>query len=249
MGSIQKGALIAKNDNGTLQHVDNSSTFIGTATLPNGKVVEKRFRDATKNGAAVKKKWEEWQKKTWGKEEEMEREQALPEKTDISENEPDKVSKLLACPLLGGQPCLEHKCMFMHPMNERCSIPLLGSSLWYIAQNFARLDNAEMLELIAVSVDGLKSTVPAVEIKSEKAPVNLVKAGLEAFFEGKNFIHFVNMHSKNVHGQYKAFCKEHGYEAYGLLGESELAEEIQRRYLELYSETTKGGRIFLPKGV
>lgn len=244
MGSIKRGSTVASNDNGTLEHVDGSSTYIGTATMPDGKVITKRFRDSSRDIDAVTLRWQAWQKKAWDKEDAMEREKIRVEE-DISEKEADVVSTKLACPLLGGKPCLDVKCAFMHPVNERCAIALLGTSVWYMAENFARLDNTDALELIAISVDGLKAAQPM--LKNEPRLQSRARAGVDGFFEGKSFLHFVNVHSKSVHQQYKAYCKAHGYDLQDILSETEIAHEILSRYGELDAELMRGGRIFVPR--
>lgn len=53
--------IYGKNDNGELERIDHSSTYVGTATLQDGTVVEKTFR--TKSSDDAVKRWLEWQGK------------------------------------------------------------------------------------------------------------------------------------------------------------------------------------------
>lgn len=61
MGSIQRGGIIRKNGNGTLERVDSTNTYIGSATLENGRIVTKRFRCIGFKEDEVAERWLKWQ--------------------------------------------------------------------------------------------------------------------------------------------------------------------------------------------
>lgn len=224
MGSIQRGGIVRKNDNGTLERVDGTNTYIGSATLSDGKVITKRFRCTGFDEDEVAERWLKWQGKNAEKMREAfdEKEADMAEKTVAKKN-------ALTCPFSGGE--CGYKCPIWN--DGRCALAMLGIGMYNIACNLMKLKTDDELELIAMAIAELGGKEP-VEEPSEAD-------GLEAFLEGKSFIDFVNLHSKGVHAQYKKVCDGLSLPA---MGEKELTAEIEKRFPELVVHRQVGGSVF-----
>lgn len=241
MGSKQRGAIIAKNDYGTLERVDGSSSYIGTDTLPDGKVLKKTFRSSSKNDEEVKKRWLKWQgdhqKPIFEDEEDSQMEKSEPKAR------PPIVGRSgTECPFKfsgGGSDilCSEERCALFVTASTSCSLKLGGSGLYYMASNMMRLDVSESLELVAMAIGELNSKPPVEGTDGIKS----IEGGLNGYFEGKTFLNFVNLHGKKIHAEYKKFCVGNGYP---LLGESEFVKEVAKRYPDLKPVTKAGGTSF-----
>ena len=236
MGSIQRGAIISQNNNGTLERVDGTSTYIGSATLSNGKVITKRFRSHSRDDAEVTERWLAWQSKQESYEEE---EADMADKNITAINTSSKAKK---CPF-GGCDC-HPSCALYSDANLACSLKLGMIGLYSINCNYMNLNANESLELIALAIGELKPSPAAVAPKVEIAPkphVPSIEEGLEAFLDGKTFLTFVNLHGKAVSGMYSKFCKENGYPK---MGEKDLLDEVEKRYPELKRRGVRGGSVF-----
>ena len=236
MGSIQRGGIIRKNDNGTLERVDGTNTYIGSATLENGKIITKRFRCVGFKEDEVAERWLKWQSKAVEKMTEKREEQEAKKAEEKAEKEEKiMVEKKQNCPFSDNE--CGPTCPMWSDGNQKCAIFLGCIGMYNVACNLMKLKVDQELELIAmaiadsVKVDGNKPT----ENKTEEA-------GIIAFLDGKRFLEFVNLHSKAVHGEYKRYCQENGYP---VVKESELTKAIENRYKELKAETQMGGTRFM----
>lgn len=221
MGSIQRGALIKKNDNGTLERIDGTGTYIGSATLANGKVVTKTFRSSSRDNDEVEKRWLKWQ----GKEIENNTEEDMAEIKTVNTNK-------TTCPFSGNE--CSAKCPIWSTANGRCAIQLGGIGLYNIACNLMNLGVGEELELIAMAIAEQKPSEPA-EVATEAD-------GVELFLKDKKFLDFVNLSSKRIYSDYR---KEIGGKEYPLVKESELVVEIIARFPELKKRGVHGGSILV----
>lgn len=236
MGSIQKGCVIAKNEFGTLERVDGSNTCIGSTTLPDGKVITKRFRGKITDQEETIKSWEAWQGRK-SEEEDPDPEEIAP-KTDI--RKPSKTPKKTAICPFSKEEC-GSTCPMYSPTQMACAIFLGGLGLYNIASNMMKVDPNDSLELIAMAVTELgKTDIPT----KKEAPkrYDLV----DEFFKGKSFMAFVNLTSKKVHSDFKKFCSEYGEEC--PLKETELSDRIFKHYQELERKPVHGGVVYLPRG-
>lgn len=228
MGSIQRGGMVSRNDNGTLERVDGTNTYIGSATLESGKVVTKRFRGPWQNEDKIIDQWLKWQGKNVDE---------IQEEDMAQENTNCKTSK---CPFSGDE-CTP-RCPMYSPNNRACTIMLGGIGLYNIGCNLMNLDPNDSLELIAMAVGDLRKAdsepvTPTVETKALT-----VDDGVKAYLEDKTFLSFVNLHSKTVYSPYKKFCEANGFPAES---ESGFSQVVLKSYPELKSEKTHGGRTFV----
>lgn len=241
MGSNQRGGIIRKNDNGTLERIDGTNTYIGSATLENGRVITKRFRCKGFDEDDVARRWEKWQcrkdvpddegAEDYYKEEDMANEKKNP-----------------TCPLSGND-CTA-TCPMFSIENMACSIMLGGIALYNMSVNIMKLDASESVEMVAMAVGELGSAMKSGSVGATGAAVTSIKAepklpteadGVDAFFEGKTFLNFVNLHGKAVNGQYARFCKEAGFPA---VKEGVLLEKVVERFPELKRVGVRGGSVF-----
>ena len=228
MGSVQRGAMVARNDNGTLEKPDSKNVYIGSATLENGKVITKRFRGVPKDEQKIIESWEKWQcRKT--------EEDDMAEITKVETNSKD--SKAKTCPFSGND--CEAKCPMWSAANKSCSIMLGGIGLFNIAANLMKLDVGEELELIALAI--AESRKPATEHK-EPVMVLTEQDGIDFFLDGKTFLSFVNLNSKRVFADYKKALN--GTE-YPLVREGELVDAIAKRFPELKKKGVHGGSVLV----
>lgn len=227
MKPVQRGAIIRQNDCGTLERVDGSSTYVGTATLENGKVLTKKFRSSSRDDDEVAGRWLRWQGKN------VEREEEEPMATK-------ETPKTCNCPFS------ERECGALCPLystvHGECSLKLAGIGLLNISANLAKLDMTEPIELLAMAVaeSGKGAVAPAVESMEAKALT--VDDGIEAYFEGKRFLDFVNLHSKTAYSPYRKFCEKKGYPAEK---ESAFTKEVKKRFPELKGQPNGGGFVFV----
>lgn len=227
MGSIQRGAIVSRNDNGTLERIDGKSAYVGTATLASGKVLKKTFRSAARDDDEVTARWLKWQ----GRQEECEQEDDCMAEIERTGSE---------CPMTGFE--CKHQCPLFSVPNGECSIKLGCVALYNIGSNLMKLDNSESIELLAMAVSevgkGMASTSPLTEVAAkETTPSN----GVSEFMDGKNFLAFVNLHSKTVYSAYRKLCTERGFAP---VKEKALVEEIEKRCPELKGKGVSGGTVF-----
>ena len=215
----KRGGTVAENENGKLERDGSSNTYIGTATLDDGKVITKRFRGNVPDEPRIIASWEKWQ----GRKTECE-EEAVEEST----------KKQKSCPF-SGRNC-GPSCPLYSPTNRACTVMLGGIALYSIGSNLMRLDPCESIEMVALAVGELAKAAPKQVTEEPKAD-----DGLDAFLDGKTFLSFVNLHSKTVGSQYRKFCKENGYEP---MGEHELLEAVDAHYKELKRVGVRGGSVF-----
>ena len=227
MGSVQRGGIIRKNDNGTLERIGKTNTYVGSATLDSGKVITQRFRCKGFKEDEVAERWEKWQCRELSKETNMEK-KATTKTTTTKETAMDKKN----CPFSGTECC---KCAIYSTGLGACSILLGGVGLYGLSQG--RLEVGEQLELIALAIAETKKPEPTVEAKALTAA-----DGVEAYLADKKFLDFVNLHSKAVYSPYRKFCEEKGYPT---VSESELTKAVKGRYKELKAETQMGGTRFI----
>ena len=213
MGSVQRGAIIRQNECGTLERVDGSSTYIGTTTLESGKVLTKKFRSHSRDDDEVAERWLRWQGR----------------KEEISEEKEEPIKCGALCPIYS-------------TVHGECSLKMAGIGLLNISTNLMRLDMTEPLELMAMAIaeSGKREESPAVEHVEAKALT--VADGIEAYFDGKRFLDFVNLHSKTAYSPYRKFCDENGYPAEK---ESAFTKEVKRRFPELKGQPSRGGFVFV----
>ena len=230
MGSTQRGAIVSRNDNGTLERVDGTNTYIGSATLESGKVVTKRFRRTGNDEAEVERKWLKWQ----GRNIEA-KEEPMAEAYEVKAN-----GKAAECPF-SGREC-GPKCPMYSQGNRACSLMLGGIGLFNISVNLSRLDPNESLELIAMALGDLGGQ--RAEAADEPLPTAAatVEDGVKAYLEDKSFLTFVNLHSKTAYSPYRKFCEENGFPAET---ESGFSSAVRERYPELRSERAHGGCRFV----
>ena len=231
MGSIQRGGIIRKNDNGTLERIDGTNTYIGSATLESGRVITKRFRCQGFDEEAVAERWLKWQgRKT----------EDIEEKEEIMAEEiTQKQGKSQSCPFSGGE-CTPGCAMFS-PSNLKCSLMLGGIGLYNIAANLSKLNCNDAIELVAMAIADEKGKEQA-ESAPLQAETKTVADGIRAYLGDKTFLSFVNLHSKTVYSPYKKFCEEEGYPADS---EANFSKELLRSFPELKSKTAHGGRTFI----
>ena len=229
MGSVQRGAIIRQNECGTLERVDGSSTYIGTTTLESGKVLTKKFRSHSRDDDEVAERWLRWQ----GRKEEIIEEKEEPIMASES-------IKICTCPF-SGKEC-GALCPIYSTVHGECSLKMAGIGLLNISTNLMRLDMTEPLELMAMAIaeSGKREESPAVEHVEAKALT--VADGIEAYFDGKRFLDFVNLHSKTAYSPYRKFCDENGYPAEK---ESAFTKEVKRRFPELKGQPSRGGFVFV----
>ena len=227
MGSVQRGGIIRKNDNGTLERIGKTNTYVGSATLDSGKVITQRFRCKGFKEDEVAERWEKWQYRELSKETNMEK-KTTTKTTTTKETAMDKKN----CPFSGTECC---KCAIYSTGLGACSILLGGVGLYGLSQG--RLEVGEQLELIALAIAETKKPEPTVEAKALTAA-----DGVEAYLADKKFLDFVNLHSKAVYSPYRKFCEEKGYPT---VSESELTKAVKGRYKELKAETQMGGTRFI----
>lgn len=220
--SGKRGGTVASNDNGVLERDGSSSTYIGTATLDDGKVLTKRFRGNVKDEPRIIESWKRWQ----GRKADGEEEVAV-----------ENSKKAKECPL-SGRAC-GAACPMFSQSNRACSLALGAIGLYNMTCNVMKLDPNESLELIAMAVSeiggkGVGKAAPQPHGTTEKD-------GLDAYLDGKTFVRFVNLSSKKVHAEYAAFCRENGYQPYG---EHDMMQAIASRYSELKVKGVRGGSVF-----
>ena len=218
----KRGATVAENDNGKLERVDGTNTYIGTATLASGKVLTKRFRGEPSYEADVIARWEKWQ----GRNDDGEEVGAMAEA---------KAQKGRTCPL-SCQECAA-SCPLWSAANGACAIMLGGVALYNMSVNMSSLDMSEPLELLAMAVADSGARDDARKAPTMEA-VKTDAQGVDAYMEGKTFISFVNLHSKTAYSPYKRFCEENGYPC---KRESEFTKDVLARFGELHAEKAHGG--------
>lgn len=228
MGSIQRGGMVARNDNGTLERVDGSNTYIGSATLENGKVITKRFRGNVPEESKIIERWEKWQGR---KGDDAQEEVAMDNEIK---------SKKSVCPFSGNE--CGPSCPIWSPANAKCAVMLGGIGLYSIASNLASLDASESIELVAMAIGELRADKPSAKPEPTPTRALTVEDGVKAYLEDKSFLAFVNLHSKTVYSPYKKFCEEAGFP---LETESNFSQAILKRYPELKGEKAHGGRTFV----
>lgn len=234
MGSIQRGAIVRKNDNGTLEWVDGSRTYIGTATLSSGKVLTKRFRRNGFNEEEVAERWLKWQGKNLDKDEPLEEEENIMTETNTN-------SKAKKCPF-GGSDCTA-SCAMFSDANLECALKIGAIGLFSLTGNFIKLDPNESLELIAMGIGELKTAMaqnaPAPQPTVAHMPTEA--EGIEAFLAGKTFLNFVNLHSNPVYAKYKKFCQD---EDFPCASKKTIVKAIDDRFPEIKSVGKTGGSVF-----
>ena len=225
MGSIQRGGMVAKNDNGTLERIDGTNTYIGSATLPNGKVITQRFRGNVPDEKNLVERWLKWQGKKLDKEEEE----------PMANN-----TKKQTCPFSNNE--CGPSCPMFSPTNRACTIMLGGIGLYNIASNMMKIDPNESIELVAMAIGELKPEKAIVKPEPVATNALTVEDGIEAYLEDKSFLAFVNLHSKTVYSPYKRFCEDKGFPADT---EANFSQVILKKYPELKGEKAHGGRTFV----
>ena len=232
MGSIQRGGMVAKNDNGTLERVDGTNTYIGSATLQNGKVITKRFRGVSQKQDKIIESWERWQCRN-DVEEDVEKEEVMAEIRNTKKNE---------CPLSGNE--CGPACPLYSQANKACSLKLGGIGLYNMSCNLMNLKVDEELELIALAIAESKTaSEPAREPVAEAKPKAKTEAeGVDAFLDGKKFLDFVNLGSKRVYSDYKKTVEGKGYP---IVKEADLIAAITKRFPELKKKGVHGGSVLV----
>lgn len=249
MGSIKRGATISENANGTLERVDGTSTYIGSITMPDGKVFTKRFRSSSRDNDEVTKRWLKWQEKNLEDLTNVFGETEEPE-MDISKDvEIEKTVTGPICPLMsrngreGFASCQMANCAFWSEPHMDCSQNLGGIGLYNMAMNLMRLKVDDQLDLIAMAVADLKGSMA---VNNAVVPVVSTRSdGLEEFFADKNFMDFVNLHSKTVYSEYRNLCEKMDYKP---VKEKDLVAEIGKRFSEIKCQGVSGGTKLLYKG-
>lgn len=243
---VQRGSIIRTNDFGTLERVGRTNTYIGSTTLPDGKVITKRFRCTGFDEEEVARRWRKWQGRESEKNQDIEEIIEEEEEADMADNNTTIASTVKnPCPFSGVQ--CSAACPLYSVENGRCAILLGGVGLYNMAANLMRLDMTEPLELLALAVSeisGTQKTVdqPAVESKSTAKHVPTVAEGIDAYLADKTFISFVNLHSKTVYQPYKKFCEQGGFP---VESESNFTKVIKERYPELKPKGQAGGCVFM----
>ena len=161
-----------------MERVDGSNTCIGSTTLPDGKVITKRFRGKITDQEETIKSWEAWQGRK-SEEEDPDPEETAP-KTDI--RKPSKTPKKTAiCPF--SQEECGSTCPMYSPTMMACSIFLGGLGLYNIASNMMKVDPNDSLELIAMAVTELgKADIPAKKVAVKEKDL------VDDFFKGKSVL-------------------------------------------------------------
>ena len=250
---VQRGGIVRRNDYGTLERISGSRTYIGSATLPNGKVITKRFRGCVPDEPKIIESWEKWQCRKTEDEEDIYEEEAEMANDKTAGTVIAITNKKHPCPFNDGE-CTP-ACPMFSEANQTCSLKLGMLGLWNIGSNLMKLKVDEEVEMVAMAVGELGSTVakavasmpaaapePVEDVEPEPEPEpEKPTDGIEEFFDGKSFISFVNLHGKNIFGQYKRFCKEGGFEP---VGEKDLISEVEKRYPELKRVGVRGGSMF-----
>ena len=234
---VQRGGIIRSNEFGTLERVDGTRTYIGSTTLPDGKVLTKRFRMSGWDEEAIAERWLKWQGRKSDDDDDFEEEEA------IVANGNDNEKKNPSCPFSGAE-CTWTCPLFSVP-NGSCSIALGGVGLYNISCNLGLLSSSEAIELVAMAVGELGKSVPREIVRAEEpveTPVKTVADGVEAYLSDKTFLAFVNLHSKTVYSPYKRFCEERGYPAET---ESNFTKAVKARYPELKANRQAGGCVFV----
>lgn len=242
MGSVQKGAMIAKNEFGTLERVDGTRTYIGSTTMQNGKVVTKRFRCDHGNEQKLIARWEKWQCRN---EEDDYDEEELETMADEKKN--DKKGKL--CPFTKDI-CTE-SCAMYSAANFQCAIQLGGLGLWNMACNIMSLGNRDELELVALAIGDISKKLPeqwpvAQQTQTVSASIAKESSPIDEFLKEKDWLSFVNLTSKKVHADFKAMCANK-YPEVTPMKERDLVDLILERYPKLDVEKISNGRIFRAK--
>lgn len=230
MGSIQRGGMVCKNDNGTLERVDGTSTYIGSATLPSGKVITKRFRCANHDEEELKSRWLKWQG----------RNSLKPNGDDGKEKQAEEekpMEKTIACPFSGKECGIE--CPLFSEGNMTCSLKLGGIGLYNMCCNFGKLGIGEELELIALAIAESKQAHAKPEPEES---TKTAEQGVDAYLKDKTFLAFVNLHSKTVYSPYRKFCEAEGFPA---ASEAEFANVVGQMFPELKRQKAHGGCTFV----
>lgn len=238
---VQRGGIIRKNDNGTLERIDGTHTYIGSATLENGRVITKRFRCKGFDEEDVARRWETWQ---------CRKDNAGDEDEENYYKEEDMANeKTINCPFNGNE-CTA-TCPLFSIENQACSVKLGGIGLYNMSTNLMKLDASEPIEMVAMAVGELGSAMKSVgnpvaatakESPVKQEPKKPTEAdGVNAFLDGKTFLNFVNLHGKAVNGQYVKFCHDNGYP---VMKESELISRVAASYPELKRVKKMGGSVF-----
>jgi len=235
MGSVQRGGVIRRNDNGTLERIGKTNTYVGSATLPDGKVLTKRFRCEGFDEEAVSQRWLKWQGRKIDVDD-------CYEETD-GDDMGDTSRTGTECPLSGYE-CRATCPMYSMP-NRACSLMMGGVALYNISENLMKLDASESIELLAMAVGEIAKVSTAAggsdEAHEEPAAALTEGDGLDAYLEGKTFLDFVNLHSKTVNSDYGRFCDEKGFPR---AGERDLVTAVKERFPELKGQGVSGGTIF-----
>lgn len=236
MGSINRGGVIRRNDNGTLERIGKTNTYVGSATLPDGKVITKRFRCDGFNEEEVSQRWLKWQGRKIDDDEYKDLE---------DDSMADKPSNM--CPF-SNEECTPACPVYSVP-NSACAVKLGGVALFSMSTYLPNLDNGEAIELLAMAVaDAVKArpqekmaAAPTMEPPAEAQPT--ADDGVALFMKDKSFLSFVNLHSKTVYSQYKKLCEESELPT---ISEKELVEKVKKTYPELKGKGVSGGTVFMP---
>ena len=249
---VQRGGIVRRNDYGTLERISGSRTYIGSATLSNGKVITKRFRGCVPDEPKIIESWEKWQCRKTENEEDIYEEEAEMANDKTAGTVIAIANKKHPCPFNDGE-CTP-ACPMYSEANLTCSLKLGMLGLWNIGNNLMNLKVDEEVEMVAMAVAELGSTVSKAaaalpvtapeavqEPEPEPAKELTVADSFDAFFEGKNFISFVNLHSNVVFPKYKKFCTELGLP---VGTKKEMVDEIGKRYPEIKVVGKTGGCVF-----
>ena len=238
----RRGAITRSNDNGTLERVDGTNTYIGTATLPSGKVLTKRFRGSWDDEDEIARRWEKWQCRH--NDDEDGGEYYFEEGDDNMEETKRTGSE---CPISGYE--CKPNCPMFSVANGACSIMLGGTALYNISANVMELKADEPIELVAMAVQEVAKAMadmPRAVAQPVEAPV-LIKHeptpddSIAEFLKDRNFMDFVNLHSKRVNADMKRFCEERGLPR---PSEKELVAAIDGKFPELKAQGVSGGTVF-----
>ena len=226
MGSVQRGGVIARNDNGTLERIDKTNTYIGSATLDSGRVITKRFRCTGFDEDDVIERWEKWQ----GKKNDSQLEY-------VGETEATMQNDKVKCPI-SANACTA-ACPLYSSGNNACALLLCGIALYNMSCNMERLNMTEPLELIAMAVGDMKNAPE--NQKDEASPMDTRNDGVASYLGDKTFLSFVNLYSKGVYNDYKRFCENEGF---AIVSEAELSSAIIGKFPELVKKGVRGGSVF-----
>ena len=241
--ATRRGAITRSNDNGTLERVDGTNTYIGTATLPSGKVLTKRFRGNWNDEDEIVQRWERWQCRH-DDDDDGGQDYYYEEGEDMEETKRTGSE----CPLSGFE--CKPQCPMFSVANGACAIMLGGTALYNIGANIMGLKADEPIELVAMAVQEVAKAMAdmpraaaqpvAVSTPPEKREPTS-EDSLAAFLEGRSFMDFVNLHSKRVSADAKKFCEERGLPR---IGEKELVAAIDDKFPELKAQGVSGGTVF-----